>query len=41
MLQVSFIMICINHKTLALLKVTSVTHALLRSKIDFYFLKNN
>ena len=41
MLQVNFIMICIIHKILVLVKITRISKHFLRSIIDFYFLKNN
>ena len=41
MLRVNFIMICIIHKILVLLKVTRILKRFLRSKTDFYFLKKN
>ena len=39
MLQVNFIMICIIHKILLLLKITRILKRFLRTIIDFYFLK--
>ena len=41
MLQVNFMIICIIHKILALLKITRTLKRFLSSIIDFYFLKNN
>ena len=41
MLQVNFIMICIIHKMLAFLNITTIFKLPLRRIIDFYFLKNN
>ena len=40
-LQVHFIMICIIHKILVLLKTTRILKRFLRSIVDFYFLKND
>ena len=39
-LQINYIMICISHKILVLLKITKILKPFLRSIIDIYFLKN-
>ena len=41
MLQVDYIMICIIHKILVLLKITKILKHFLRSIIEFYFLRNS
>ena len=41
MLQANFIMICIIHKILVLLKINRILKRFLRSIINFYFFKNN
>ena len=41
MLEVNFLMICIIHKFIVLLKITRILKYFLRTIIDFYFLKNN
>ena len=41
MLQANFIMICIIHKILVLLKINRILKRFLRSITNFYFFKNN
>ena len=41
MLQVNFMMICIIHEILVLLKITRILKRFLKSILVFYFLKNN
>ena len=41
MLQINFIMICMIHKILVLLKITRILKFFLRRIIGFYFLRRN
>ena len=41
MLQVNFIMICLIHKILVLLKITRILKRFLKNIIDFYFFKTS
>ena len=40
-IKFNFIMICLIHKILVLLKITRILKHFLRSIIEFYFLKDN
>ena len=40
-IKVNFIMICLIHKILVLLKITRILKHFLRSIIEFYFSKDN